>query len=97
MAACCGTLAVVACVLVVLLVIGGAVAHLARPAPTRPGRRPRSTRNDPNPGVTTAALNDRANTALVELDDAMRTSERELAMARDQYGPRGHRRPSTPR
>ena len=69
-----------------LAVIGGALAiWLARRR-----RGPAATAldpDDPNPGVPTPALNDRANTALVELDDALRTSERELAMARDQYGP----------
>jgi uncharacterized membrane protein YgcG len=42
--------------------------------------------NDPFPGVPTQTLNDRANTLLVEMDDALRTSERELGLATADYG-----------
>jgi uncharacterized membrane protein YgcG len=76
----------VGCVLVVLLGVAGAVVAIWFARKRRPPAVITDP-NDPNPGVATPALNDRANTALVELDDALRTSERELAMARDQYGP----------
>jgi uncharacterized membrane protein len=43
--------------------------------------------NDPFPGVAAQELIDRANTLLIELDDALRTSERQLALASGEYGP----------
>ena len=77
-------------VVVIVLLVGLAAAAIgvlvllpvappAGPTPIDP--------NDPHPGETTQRLNDRANTLLVELDDALRTSERELGMATAEYGP----------
>ena len=77
-------------VVVIVLLVGLAAAAIgvlvflrsrrkAAPRPMDP--------NDPHPGETTQQLNDRANTLLVELDDALRTSERELGMATAEYGP----------
>jgi uncharacterized membrane protein YgcG len=42
--------------------------------------------NDPYPGVSTEQLSARANSLLLEVDDALRTSERELALAEADYG-----------
>src|SRR5690606_16775948 len=74
--------------LLCLLLFGGAVVvglvlwNRARRRPAPVAADP----NDPHPGVPTQQLSDRANTLLVELDDAVRTSERELVLAREQYG-----------
>jgi uncharacterized membrane protein YgcG len=53
-----------------------------RPAPVPAAAAP----DDPHRGVSTQELADRANSGLLELDDALRTSERELSMATAQYG-----------
>jgi uncharacterized membrane protein YgcG len=42
--------------------------------------------NDPYPGVSTEQLSARANSLLLEVDDALRTSERELVLAEADYG-----------
>ena len=42
---------------------------------------------DPHAGTSTADLDARANALLIELDDDLRASERELALATAQYGP----------
>lgn len=72
-------LAAVGAVAVVLIVV-----YLLR-------RRERSARlavdpNDPYPGVSTQQLSARANSLLLEVDDALRTSERELVLAEADYG-----------
>jgi uncharacterized membrane protein YgcG len=43
--------------------------------------------NDPFAGLSTQRLNDRANNLLIEVDDSLRTSERELGLATAEYGP----------
>jgi hypothetical protein len=52
-----------------------------QPGPQDPGPA------DPHAGTSTADLDARANALLIELDDDLRASERELAMATGQYGP----------
>jgi hypothetical protein len=42
--------------------------------------------NDPFPGVATQQLSDRANNLLIQVDDSLRTSERELGLATAEYG-----------
>ena len=77
-------------VVVVVLVALAAVAIAAllylrrrRPA-ARPG--PPVDPNDPFGGLSTQQLNDRANNLLIEVDDSLRTSERELGLATAEYG-----------
>jgi uncharacterized membrane protein YgcG len=76
-------------VLLVVLVILVAVAIAALIYARRRGRQ-RATRlaadpNDPFPGVTTEQLSNRANTLLLEVDDALRSSERELGLVTGEY------------
>jgi uncharacterized membrane protein YgcG len=58
---------------------------------TRGRRKERTARlaadpQDAFPGVSTEQLSNRANTLLLEVDDALRTSERELGLAKAEYG-----------
>jgi uncharacterized membrane protein YgcG len=72
------------CFAVVLAVIGLVVwlvlraRKRSRAAPTDP--------NDPHPGVSTEQLSAKANTLLVELDDSLRVSQRELDLATAEFG-----------
>ena len=79
-----GLLLSLICVLFVaaIVVVGLLVWRRSRRRPAPAAVDP----DDPHPGVPTQKLNDRANTLLVEMDDAVRTSERELALAREHYG-----------
>ena len=75
----------------VALVGGGAyvLAAAASPEPAGAGRRPRPappTLPDPAPGETTDDLAYHASNALIELDDAVQTSEHELGLAQTQFG-----------
>jgi uncharacterized membrane protein YgcG len=53
--------------------------------PVRPMARPVDP-SDPLAALTTDQLNDRANSLLIQVDDAIRSSERELSLATAQYG-----------
>jgi len=76
--------------LVCLLMVAGVLAALVT-AFVLSRRRQRQARlaadpNDANPGVSTQQLSDRANTLLLQVDDALRTSESELSLATADYG-----------
>jgi len=78
----------IVCLLIVLAAaaVGLFVWWRARKRATRPAPAALGDPNDPFPGVSTQELTDRANSQLLELDDALRTSEHELSMATAQYG-----------
>lgn len=72
-----------------LALIGGAYAlsrRRRRAAGTPEAPAPAGPAPDEFTGVSTEDLGYRASTALLELDDAVRTSEQELDMARGQFG-----------
>ncbi len=77
---------VVAVILVAVAVTAiAALLYLRRRKPAaRTG--PPVDPNDPFAGLTTQQLNDRANNLLIEVDDSLRTSERELGLATAEYG-----------
>jgi len=80
-------LALICLVLFVAAVaIGVLVWWRTRRRPPAPVPAPVAADNDPYRDVSTQELTDRANSGLLELDDALRTSERELSMATAQYG-----------
>lgn len=71
-------------------IVGGAVALAGGAYVLRRRRRAKAPEAQPAPdehaGVTTEDLGYRASSALLELDDAVRTSEQELDLARGQFG-----------
>jgi len=76
------------CLVLVLaaVAIGVVVWWRNRRRPSADVPTPAAADDDPYRGVSTQELTDRANSGLLELDDALRTSERELSMATGQYG-----------
>lgn len=79
-----GTLIVVGLIALVLLAIG-VLIYAGRKGRQRSARLAADP-NDPFPGVSTDQLSNRANTLLLQVDNALRTSERELGLARADYG-----------
>ncbi len=79
-----GVLLVVALIAVAALAVGVLIYARRRKPPARTG--PPVDPNDPLAAVSTQQLNDRANNLLIEVDDSLRTSERELGMATAEYG-----------
>jgi hypothetical protein len=73
-----------------IAVVGGGVYLLSRARRREQGARPpastRLERPDPHAGVPTAELQGRASSALLELDEAVTTSQLDLDFARLQYG-----------
>jgi uncharacterized membrane protein YgcG len=71
-----------------LVVAGVVVLGLVAYAVMRRRRRaaPATAIGKPVAGLPTAQLQDRANTLLIELDNELRSSEQELALAQGQYG-----------
>jgi len=71
-----------------LVVAGVVVLGLLAYAVVRRRRRaaPTTAVGKPVTGLPTAQLQDRANTLLIELDNELRSSEQELALAQGQYG-----------
>ena len=82
-----GVLLVVALIAVAALAVG-VLLYARRRKPPRGSARtgPPVDPNDPLAAVSTQQLNDRANNLLIEVDDSLRTSERELGMATAEYG-----------
>ncbi len=74
------------CIVVVVAAVAIGLVLWWRARQRAPKPSPVGDPNDPYPGVSTQDLTDRANSRLLELDDALRTSERELSMATGQYG-----------
>ncbi len=83
-----GTAFPVAAICVVLVVAAGAVGIwlFARSRDRGHAVAPPVDPNDPFPGVGTQQLSDRANSLLIEVDDALISSERELRMATSEFG-----------
>jgi uncharacterized membrane protein YgcG len=78
----------VAVICVVLVVVAGAVGIwlFARSRDRGKAVAPTVDPNDPFPGVDTQQLSDRANSLLIEVDDALISSERELRLATSEFG-----------
>ncbi|MEV4619204.1 TPM domain-containing protein [Asanoa sp. NPDC049573] len=70
---------VLAAAVVVVVGIGAYTMYRRR-------RRPAANGQDQPTGPTTVQLQERANTLLIELDNELRSSEQELAIAQGQYG-----------
>jgi hypothetical protein len=71
-----------------LAVVGGGAWLVARSRRrARPAQQPDAGPADPHAGVPTQELQNRAGTALLELDEQVQTSRIDLDFARAQYGP----------
>ena len=75
-------------IVVLVAVVAAALAALLFLRRRKPAARTgaRIDPNDPFAGLSTQQLNDRANNLLIEVDDSLRTSERELGLAAAEYG-----------
>ncbi|MGY1779878.1 TPM domain-containing protein [Geodermatophilus sp. SYSU D01036] len=85
-----GSGALTAAVVGGVAVVGGGAWLVARSRRRRQGAQPPATtrieRPDPNAGVPTEELQGRASAALLDLDEAVKTSQLDLDFARLQYG-----------
>ncbi|SMO98702.1 TLP18.3, Psb32 and MOLO-1 founding protein of phosphatase [Geodermatophilus aquaeductus] len=84
-----GSGALTAAVVGGIAVVGGGAYLVSRSRRRRAGTAPTTTRlerPDPNAGVPTEELQGRASAALLDLDEAVKTSQLDLDFARLQYG-----------